>query len=123
MAGSILTRKNVRLQTENMAIRGTKVTVLGMPVDICEDRIEAFFSKYGDVEGVNASISKSGIATGDIVLQVTLTRQAFGEIPNILMCREKRMLVVEVHVGPRGTWPRRAPLRIHHLHLTHRRQQ
>lgn len=56
----------------------------------CEDRMAAFFSKYGEVTSIT---SKSGTATGDM-LQVTLTCQAFGNIPSILMCREKRMLVV-----------------------------
>lgn len=53
-----------------------------------------FFAKYGQVDEVGAVISKSGIATGDIVLQVSLTRHSSVEIPNLLMCREKRMLVV-----------------------------
>lgn len=52
------------------------------------------FAKFGKIEEVNNPTSKAGIATGDIVLQVTLMRQAFVEIPNVLMCRERRMLVV-----------------------------
>lgn len=54
----------------------------------------AFFAKYGEVNEVSAVLSKSGIGTGDIFLQITLNRQNFGEIPNILMCHEKRMLAV-----------------------------
>lgn len=72
----------------------TRITVHGVPEDICDDRMRALFSKYDEVEEVNAIINKSGIATGDMVLQVTLTRKSFGEIPKILMCREKRMLDV-----------------------------
>lgn len=49
------------------------ITVHGVPVDISEDRMGAFFAKYELVEEVCAVISKSGIATGDIVLQVTMT--------------------------------------------------
>lgn len=38
-------------------------------------------------------VSKAGIATGDFVLQVTY-RQSLDEIPNVIMCRERRMHVV-----------------------------
>lgn len=48
-----------------------------------------FFSKYGKVEEVNTLIRKSGTTTGDMVLQVILSRKSFGE-----MCREKRIMVV-----------------------------
>lgn len=85
LVGSILTTKT--LQTEYIGIRRTKVTVHGVSVNITEDRMEAFYAQYGKVEEVSGVISKAGIATGDIVLQVTL-------IPNVLMCRERRMLLV-----------------------------
>lgn len=65
------------------------VTVHGVPIDISEDRLGAFFAHYGKVEKVTGVISKAGIATGDIVLEITLTCQNFIDIPNILMCREK----------------------------------
>lgn len=64
-----------------------------MPVDITDDLMGPFFTQYGQVEDVSAIISKTGIATGDIVLQVTMNRKSFSEIPNILMCQEKVMLV------------------------------
>lgn len=86
LAGSVLSTTSIRLQTEYMGIRWTKITVPEVPVNICENCMGAFFSKFGQVEEVNAYISKSGINMGDMVLYVTLTWQAFGEIPNILMC-------------------------------------
>lgn len=50
---------------------------------------------YGvPVDKVSAMIGKSVIATGYMVLHITLTCQRFEEIPNVLMCHEKRMLVV-----------------------------
>lgn len=79
-----------------MGTRKTKVRVYGIPVDITEDRMGTFFSQYEQVEEVSAVISKAGIATRDFVLQVTLTRRSIADIPNLLMCREKRMLVVVV---------------------------
>lgn len=63
--------------------------------DISGDRLEAkCIAKYRQVEDVSVVISKSGIVTRDFVLQVTMSRQSFGEIPNVLMCRKKRILVV-----------------------------
>lgn len=49
--------------TEYMGTRKTRFTVHGVPVDISEDCVGAFFAKYGQVEGVNAVTSKSSIAT------------------------------------------------------------
>lgn len=94
IAGSVLSTAAVRLQTEYMGTWRTKITVHGVPVDICEDRLGDIFSKYGQVEEVSAITTKSGIATGDVMLHVTLARQTFGKVPNILMGRKKRMLVV-----------------------------
>lgn len=34
-------------------VGGGGITVYWMPVDICKDRMEVFFSKYGEVEEVN----------------------------------------------------------------------
>lgn len=93
LAGSILNTKHFRLQTEYMGSRRTKVTIHGVPVDIPEDRMGTFFAKYGEV---NALISKAAIAKDDLEVQVTVSRESFGEIPNTLVCRDKRMLVVIV---------------------------
>lgn len=60
LAESILMAKTVRLQTEYM--------VHGEPADISKDQMGAFFAKYGQVDEVGAVISKSGIATGNIIL-------------------------------------------------------
>lgn len=72
----------------------TKMTIDGVPMDISEDRVESFLSHYGRVQEVSAVVSKSGIASGDFVFQVTLTHQSFGKTPNILLCKGRRMLVV-----------------------------
>lgn len=37
LAGSVLTTRNLRLQTEYIGTRKTKITVHGVPVDISED--------------------------------------------------------------------------------------
>lgn len=40
LAGSVLTSKSVRLQTEYMGTQRTRVMVHGVPVDISDDRTE-----------------------------------------------------------------------------------
>lgn len=77
-----------------MGTRKSKITVHGVTVDIYKDRMGAFFAIFGQVDEVNAIRSKTGISTGDIVLQVVLTRQSFLDITTVLTCRNKRMLVV-----------------------------
>lgn len=94
-AGNTLISTMLRLQTEYIDTRRIKITVHGVSVDICKDRMGAFYSKYGSV-----FYYKSGIATGDM-LYVTLSRQDFGGILNVLMCREIRMLVVVAGVEGR----------------------
>lgn len=128
LARSVLSDTSIRLQTKYMGTRGTKLTVHGVPADICEEPMGAFFLNFGRVDEVNVPINKFGITTGDMVLQVTLTRKAFWEISNILMCRERRMLswwrdTTVGHVEPRGTCSRCTPLRIHNLHLVQRQQK
>lgn len=61
------------------------------------DDVSTFVSSCSDIEVVLKAIDqyeKVTGATGDIILQVTLTRQTFGEIPNVLLCCDRRMLVV-----------------------------
>lgn len=86
LAGNTLTTRSLRLQTEYLGTRKTKITVHGVPADISDDRMGSFFSKFGQVEEVSAIMGKTGIATGDMVLQVILNRPAFECIPNLLKC-------------------------------------
>lgn len=53
LAGSVLSTKNLRLQTEYMGARRTNVTVH----DISDDRMGAFFAKFGEVNEVKALMS------------------------------------------------------------------
>lgn len=86
LAGCILTTKSVRTQTEYMGAERTKITLHGMPMDIEEeDLVGAFFTEYGQVEEITVVRSKTGIATGDIILQVTMSHKYFLEVSNILM--------------------------------------
>lgn len=53
-----------------------------------------FFAQYDLVDEVTATISRAGIAMGDFVLQVMMTRKNFLGDPNVLMFRDKIMPVV-----------------------------
>lgn len=103
LIGGLLNTKNISQQIEYMDTRRTRntlgrvrvrITLHGVPVDICEDRIGDFFSKYDQVVDINALISKSGITTVYIELQVPMNHKSVGVIPNILVCQEKRTFVV-----------------------------
>lgn len=86
----------------------TKVTILGVSVDISEDRMGSFFTKYSEVSEVKALMSKANIATGDMELYITVNRKNFQEIPNILVCRDKKK--------------RSAPVNVYKLHLVQQRK-
>lgn len=72
LAGSILTMKIVRLQTDYMGQRKTKVTLHGVPVFISENHLGFFFSKFEEVAEVMAVKSKTDIATGDVKIILTV---------------------------------------------------
>lgn len=61
LAGTVLTSKILWLQTEYMGTRRTNVTVHGVPIDISEDHLGAFFAQYGKIEKVATVMSKAGI--------------------------------------------------------------
>ncbi|CAE1242006.1 unnamed protein product [Acanthosepion pharaonis] len=84
LAGSILSTKSVRLQTEYLGTRKTKVILHGGPLFISLDHLGFFFSKFGEVASVSAVKSKAGIATEDVEVIVTVTRKNFVAIPNVL---------------------------------------
>lgn len=52
------------------------------------------FAQYGQVAEVTPVKGKTGISTGDIIVQVTLTRESFNGIPDILTCGGRRTFAV-----------------------------
>lgn len=62
LAGNVLTSKSVRLQTEYMGTRKTKMTLHGVAMDITDERLADFYSQFGDVSAVDG---KTGNDTGD----------------------------------------------------------
>lgn len=77
--------KTLQLQTKYMSIRQTRITIHGVPLDINEDYVGAFLALHGQVEEVAHILSKAGVPSGQISIQVILYRIKFQEIPNILV--------------------------------------
>lgn len=84
LAGNILTTKCVRLQTEYMGTRKTRVTLHGVHLFISEDHLGFFSEKFGEVNDVSAAKSKAGIDSEDVEIMVTVNIKTFMDIPNVL---------------------------------------
>lgn len=79
--------KTLRLQTEYMDNCRARVTLHSVPMYIKDDHVGDFFTLYDQVDEVAWILSKSGVPTGDFLVQVILDRSKFQEIPDILMYR------------------------------------
>lgn len=55
------------------------MTLHGVPLFITDDHLGYFFSQFGKVAGVSAVKGKTGIATGDVDIYVTVDRKNFGD--------------------------------------------
>lgn len=105
LAGNILTTKYVRLQTEYMGTRKTRVTLHGVSLFITGDHLEFFFVKFGKVNDVSAVKSKAGI-TGDVKIMMTINRRIFMDIPNVLNCgANKSISSLLVQKGIKSWYP------------------
>lgn len=60
LAGNILTTKSVRLQTEYLGTRKTRVTLHGVPLFIMEDHLGFSFLKFGQINDVSAVKKQCG---------------------------------------------------------------
>lgn len=66
-----------------------------VPTCITEDHWGGgFFFEYGPAEEISTVRSKSGIATRDVELMVTLTRNRFNEVPKVITCGGQNICVV-----------------------------
>lgn len=67
-----------------MRTRRTKITLHGVHKDIGEGILGAFFTKYKQVKKVVSGKTKTGIVTGDKILQVKMSRKIFWGVHDIL---------------------------------------
>lgn len=90
LAGNVLTTKSLRLLSVYIGTRKTRCpraslrTIGG----------GGFFFEYGPAEEISTVRSKSGIATRDVELMVTLTRNRFNEVPKVITCGGQNICVV-----------------------------
>ena len=100
-ATSTITTKFFRLQPEYMGTRRVRVTVCNVPATITGEVLAAFLSRYGKVEESNLLRSAAKTAYGDHVFRLCLTREGFQAIPEIIISRERQMMVVVEGRRPR----------------------
>ena len=74
--------------------RRIRVTVCNVPATVTGEVLAAFISRYGRVEESNLLRSASGTAYGDHVFRLCLTREGFQATPEIIISRERQMMVV-----------------------------
>lgn len=82
LAVNLLTIKSLRFLNEYMDTRKTRITLHGLSMYITDDHIGGLLCRLW----TSSLKSKMGIATSDFEVMVTLTRQKFIEIPNVLTC-------------------------------------
>ena len=92
-ATTTITTKFFRLQPEYMGTRRVRVTIYNVPVTITREVLAAFLSKYGRVEESNLLRSAAGTAYGDHVFRLCLTREVFQGITEVIISRERQMMV------------------------------
>lgn len=84
-------KKALQLQTKYMGAHRTRITIHGLLLNLNKDHMGAFFVLYGQVEEVAHILC---VPSGDFSVQVILDRTKLQEIPDILVCRGKRIFVV-----------------------------
>ena len=100
-ASTTITTKFFRLQPEYMGTRRVRVTVCNVPAFITGEVLAAFLSKFGRVEESNLLRSAAGTACGDHVFRICLDREGFQAIPEVIISRERQMMVVVEGRRPR----------------------
>ena len=70
------------------------MTVCNVLVFIPGEVLASFLSAYGRVEEINLLRSAAGAAYGDYMFRLCLTREGFSAIPEIIISRERQMMVI-----------------------------
>lgn len=82
--GDVANRVSGHLEDENHTSWG-----------IFRHHLGVFFAHYGQIGDVTMIKYKAGIATGEVILQVTISLKSFMDIPDILMCWGQDILTIE----------------------------
>lgn len=93
--------KSLSLQNEHMVRWKTNVTLhgVGVPLFISGDHLDFFFTQFEEVAGVKG---KTGIATGDTEILLTVDRKKFTNIPNMFIWPFYRCGIRRTMTGPVG---------------------
>lgn len=73
------------------------VTLDGVPLYIAEDHLGFFYVKFGDVSDVSLVKCKTGIATTDFEIMITLTWKNFMNIPKQFCGSRPIYIAVKCH--------------------------
>ena len=94
VASSNIITKFFRLQPEYLGTRRIQVTICNVPAFITGEVLAAFLSAIGHVEEINLLRSTAGTAYRNYVFRMCLTREGFQAIPEIIVSRERQMMVI-----------------------------
>lgn len=94
-------KKALQLQTKYMSTHRTRITIHGLLLNINKDHMGAFFVLYGQVEEAAHILC---VPSKNFSVQVILDRMKLQEIPDILVCRSKRIFVVVEGRRPLVVW-------------------
>ena len=67
-----------------------RVTVCNVPIQLNGDVLTAYLSKYSSVETVTPLKSSDGTAHGDYILTISLDREGFQAIPDIITYEQNK---------------------------------
>ena len=94
LAGLILATKTLRIQTEYMGTRKTKITLHGVPWLLEPKHMASYFACHGLVDKAYVIRRRSGLGSTDMEVLVTMNRQEYRDVPNIIMCGSHKIFVV-----------------------------
>ena len=94
VASSNIMTKFFRLQPKYLGTRRIRVTICNVPAFITGEVLAAFLSAFGCVEEINLLRSAAGTAYGDNMFRLSLTWEGFQAIPEIIISRERQMMVI-----------------------------
>ena len=94
VASTTITTEFFRRQPEYMGTCRIPVTVCNVPAFITGEVLVAFFGELGRVEEINLLRSAAGTAYGDYAFRLCLKREGFQAIPEVIISRERQMMVV-----------------------------
>ena len=100
-AANNINTKHFKLQPKYKGTRRIRVTVCNVSAYITGEVLAAYLSAYGKIEEFNLLKSPARTAYGDYAFRLCLTREGFKAIPEILVSRDRQMMVVGEGRRPR----------------------